>query len=156
MRHRTYRLGIAAPLVLLAIGGCLLFGCIPLLGTFNKIGGDVRPERKIGAADSKRPIRLGAATRERVIEVLGDPALMSEDGRAMVFKYQVVNGYLVWPLCFSIDRTPGQRYLALSFDERDRLTRYKVFKQDDAAAYWLGRGLQKPSSLPPLAPGGTP
>ena len=105
------------PLALLVVGGCALLGCFPIPGNFGAVGGDARPEKKIGKADSDALIRLGVSDRERVRDVLGEPTRPSAERRPGVGFTTTTSspGYIVWPLCFGANRDSGSaRYLAHS------------------------------------------
>ena len=135
------RWSVAVPLALLVVGGCALLGCFPIPGNFGAVGGDARPEKKIGKADSDALIRLGVSDRERVRDVLGEPTRIAGDGRAWLYDYNVVPGYIVWPLCFGANRVTSARYLAIRFDDTGVLRAYRVTKNIEAADDFLGGAL---------------
>ena len=140
---KTNRWSVAVPLALLVVGGCALLGCFPIPGNFGNAGGDARPEKKIGKADSDALIRLGVSDRDRVREVLGDPSAYSDDGRAWVYDYDVVAGYWIFPLCFGANRGAVERQLVLRFDEDGTLRAYKVTKAWEDVEAFAGRPVPK-------------
>ena len=144
-----------APLLLIAVGGAVLLGCIPFPGPYTNATGDRRPERKIGPAGSDAPIVLGRSDAARVVSVLGPPALATGDGRVLAFAYVVVDGYAVWPLCFGVTRGEVGLLLAARFDEDGVLSEYRVFKEKDRdAASQVGGGDASGGGLEVPARGG--
>ena len=135
-----------APLLLIAVGGAVLLGCIPIPGRYNNFAGDRRPEQKVGKAGSGAPIEIGTATRSRAVRVFGDPAYVSRDGRVYAFGYEVVSGYLVWPLCFSADTLISSRYLGLRFDAHGVLAEAEVTAGTERLQEWAGEELRRPGS----------
>ena len=139
MSDNTNRWAVAAPLALLVVGGCALIGCLPIPGNFGAVGGDARPETKIGKGDSDALIRLGVSDRDRVRDVLGEPSAYSDDNRAWIFDYDVVAAYWIYPLCFGANRGPLPRQLVLRFDEGGTLQAYKVTTRWPDAEAFAGR-----------------
>ena len=156
MRDRLPKLrGRTAPLLLIAVGGAVLLGCIPLPGRFSNAAGDRRPEAKIGPAGSDALVRIGRDGVERAVRVFGDPDLATADGRVLAFGYEVVTGYFLWPLCFSADRVTAKRWLALRFDARGRLAEAEVFADLEDLGDWAGadvRPATRPIDLRGIAP----
>ena len=146
------RHGRLAPLLLIAVGGAVLLGCIPIPGPYTNATGDRRPEQKIGPAGSDAPIVLGRSDAARVVSVLGPPTLATGDERVLAFAYDVVDFYAVWPLCFGVTRREVGRLLAARFDEDGVLSGYRVFKATDPEALrrWAGAALEEADSkFPP-------
>ena len=135
-----------APLLLIAVGGAVLLGCIPIPGPYTNASGDRRPERKIGPPGSGAIVEVGRSTRERAVRVFGGPSLVSADGRVYAFGYRIVTGYLVWPLCFSADRGTSDRYLGLRFDGNGVLAEAEVTKDPAALEAWSGEELKSPQA----------
>ena len=136
---QTNRWSVAVPLALLVVGGCALLGCFPIPGNYGNAGGDARPETKIGRGDSDALIRLGVSDRDRVRDVLGEPAAYSDDGRAWIYDYDVVAAYWIFPLCFGANRGVVGRQLVLRFDEYGTLRAYKVTTRWPDAEAFAGR-----------------
>ena len=123
-RHGLKRLVL--PTVLAAAGTWLLIGCIHTPG-FNRVvrGKDV--SKKVGDRDSRRPLRLGDATRDDVLRLLGQPQIASSTGRYFVYSWGVVSRYVTYPLClFMTERLVGERSLVLRFDESGVLRKYEL------------------------------
>ncbi len=140
------------PLALLVIGGLLLFGCIPLPGSYKNAAGDRRPEQKIGEPGSDRPIILGESDRERVYAVLGQPTLADEVWQVVAFRYDVVTSYVWIPVCAVTNRNTSPRYLGVRFDGDGVLRASKVFADRDELVRWAGRKLEptlRPAPPPP-------
>ena len=129
------RWAVAVPLALLVVGGCALLGCFPIPGNYGAVGGDVRPEKKIGKGDSDALIRLGVSDKGRVLDVLGEPDNFTEDGRTWVYDYEVVSAYWIWPLCYGADRGTSYRYLVVCFDTAGILAGYEVLKDPPATRF---------------------
>jgi hypothetical protein len=116
------------PLLLAAAGVWLLVGCVYIPG-FERVtmGKDV--SGKVGDDRSSRPLRLGRATREDVVRVLGEPGFVSSTGRAVAYGWGVTDGYLFNGLCPSMSETfRSSRSLVLRFDERGVLQEYQLLK----------------------------
>jgi hypothetical protein len=134
------------PLALAGIGTWLLVGCI-YVPTFNHVvrGRDV--SRQVGPERSKRPVRVGHATRADVVRVLGPPLRTSYDGHRLAYSWTAVNGLTVWPpLCFTTTAERETRALVLAFDENDALVSYRVTRQMENTL--LGESHGPPPMLP--------
>jgi len=112
------------PLLLAAAGAWLLVGCI-YVPTFNTVvsGKDVSP--RVGGERSKRPLRVGGATRSDVVRVLGEPKLVSNDGLRVAYPWTVMKAVMV-SICFPALPHQETRALVLTFDERDTLVSYEI------------------------------
>ena len=87
--------------------------------------------KMVGTETSKRPIRVGAIDRARVLDLLGDPAYRSADGRAIGYSFNAKRGVWVWPLCFTTQIAKERVYvLRLIFGEKDILQRWDIEHAD--------------------------
>jgi hypothetical protein len=113
---------LAPPLLLAIAGAAVLVGCIPI-PVYRPEGGGPRPESRIGPARSDKPLRVGGATREDVVRVLGPPSPELDTRDAMIYSYGITS--IFWFPCF---RQYESRFLRLEFDDRGNLRDYGVFK----------------------------
>lgn len=121
---------VLMPGALLAVGVWLLAGCI-FIPTFNKVDkGDRNYSKKVGDAGSRKPLRVGRATRDQVMRLLGPPELVSPDGRRAAYEWHVTNGIWIFPLCFRAVVQRGERTLFLDFDESGVLRGFHISKID--------------------------
>lgn len=118
-------LRLILPITLIVIGTLMLGGCF-FVPTFNAPVNGPPPVEKVGDAKSRKPIRVGTASREEVLNVLGPPNARTDDGRVMAYTWAVRRGYWVWPLCFMADPRYGGRTLVLRFDTDGVLDSYEV------------------------------
>jgi hypothetical protein len=121
---------IIVPAILAALGTWLLVGCIyiPTFGTTvrgRNAGGEV------GAAASRKPVRVAGSTLADAIRVLGEPPQATADRRVVAYPWTVRNGIFVWPLCFTGASAYGRRTLVLRFDERHVLQSFQILKNDE-------------------------
>ena len=132
----------AVPLMLMLLGTTLLIGCLPFFGSYDRVRGSygvdpvdggVRPEEKIGKADSDKPIRLARSGRERVIEILGEPNAVAASGRATFYTYNVIPTQFVCAV-LPVPSTDS-RYLRLTFAEDGTLEGFKVYKSAEQSGY---------------------
>jgi hypothetical protein len=129
MGNNYRRFLIPAALIFSVIG--LLAGCIPI-PVFKPEAGGVRPETRIGGPGSNKPLKLGRATREEVIRVLGPPEFAPAGGASLLYRYEVVESVTVYPLCFMASPDyPRSRYLWLDFGADGTLRRFKVSKDSE-------------------------
>ena len=119
---------LALPIALVGVGTFALIGCIPRPGSFRPTEGGQRPEERIGNASSRKPIRLGIASRAHVESILGPPKPGLSTERSAVYEYSVVTGTVVWPLCFTATRQTGDRALRLEYGPDGTLERFSVHK----------------------------
>jgi hypothetical protein len=119
---------LALPIALVGVGTYALIGCIPLPGSYRPTEGGPRPEERIGDRSSKKPIRLGIATREQVESILGPPKPGLSNAGVAVYEYRVVTGTVIWPLCFTATRQTGERALRLQYGADGTLQRFSVQK----------------------------
>jgi hypothetical protein len=125
---KTSSVRLLVPVGLTVLGLWLLVGCIYIPG-FGRVSSGKDVSGKVGDDRSGRPLRLGAATREDVARVLGEPKFVSTDGHAVAYGWGVTKGYLVNVLCPPASQTFwGARSLVLRFDERGVLRTYELFK----------------------------
>ena len=122
---------LLAPAALALGGAVLLAGCIPI-PVFKPPGGQVRPEKRIGRAGSNKPLKLGRATREDVIRVLGPPHSEPGGGASLLYEYQVIETVMYYPLCFiAWPDQPRPRFLRLDFGPGGTLRQFKVSKDPE-------------------------
>ena len=143
MKHHSR---LIPPVLLIIFGLWLLHGCIyiPTFGT--KVSGE-NAAKQVGDAKSRRPLRVGHATRDDVLKLLGEPYVASADGSAMAYGWTVRNGIAFWPLCFYANSVLGERTLVLRFDERGVLRHYEVLKADEGLIEFHGVGPPLPADL---------
>ena len=126
---RAFKLSFAAALLLAGLIG--LVGCIWIPGSFHRTDGQPRPETTIGKAGSDKPLWIGRATREKVLEVLGKPEQAIGD-RSLIYHYSIETGGFFFICGFGLPTT-AERFLRIDFDDQGVLRAHKVF-QDLAAA----------------------
>ena len=88
-------------LVVAVLGACASGGCI-YIPTFGATEGQ-NVSKFVGAADSKRPLRVGVSTRQDVIELLAEPKATSDDSvlishapqdsHTLIYRWQTLQGY---------------------------------------------------------------
>src|SRR5688572_22460469 len=118
------------PAFLSAVGVWLLAGCI-YIPTFGTVTAGKNVAGKVGDEGSRRPLRVGQATKHDVFNLLGLPHVTKSDGSAVAYTWNVRNAFVVWPLCFQGYPLNGRRSLVLRFGPDERLASYQVFKDDD-------------------------
>jgi hypothetical protein len=136
------------PATLIFAGVACLSGCI-FVPTFNMTRGGTNAAGKIGDAKSSKPVRLGTTTREQVLTVLGAPAAVSYNGRDVAYRWEVLNGFWLAPLCFSTLDARGYRLAVLRFDDAGVLRSVEYEKEDTGlnfGATWGG------TTVPPGLP----
>ena len=121
---------LVLPACLAAVGVWLLAGCI-YIPTFGTVTAGKNVAGKVGDEASRKPLRVGHATREDVIALLGHPHVTKSDRSAVAYTWNVRNAFVVWPLCFQGYPLNGRRSLVLRFGPDDRLAGYEVLKDDD-------------------------
>lgn len=126
----------ALPFVLIVIGLWLLSGCIyvPMFG--RPIEGK-NAARKVGDADSRKPIRVGVTHVEDIRGVLGDPLDQTSDGRVLVYGWTTQNGATIWPLCFKVDGVDRRNTLVLRLDDRNVLKSFEVLVDNEPLLDWI-------------------
>jgi hypothetical protein len=125
------------PAIIAAVGVWLLAGCV-FIPTFNKRIHGREVTRDVGKENSKKPLRLGRATRDDVLRLLGDPPYWSPDGRRVAYTWTVLNGIWVWPLCFDSFNQEEARTLILTFDADDTLVSYRMTR--NGQNWWTAGG----------------
>lgn len=123
------RLRVLVPIVLSGWGFGMLSGCL-FIPTFDKVVDGENVAKRVGNAESDRPVRVGQTTRDEVVRVLGLPSHASPDGRLAVYTWKVRNGLIVWPLCFQAYSQFGARGLELRFDPTGVLLETRLLKHD--------------------------
>ena len=122
---------VLPPVLLVGVGAWLLVGCI-YIPTFGPVVKGVDVSKKVGEANSKKPVRRFEATRDDVIRLLGRPAFETLSGRDVVYWWRVRNGFVSYPQClFFGNSLYGDRALVLHFDDAGALQSYRVEKRDD-------------------------
>ena len=130
----TRAIRITAPLALISVGISLLSGCL-FIPTFNRTLEGTDASAKVGDAKSRKPLRVGSATRDDVIRLLGAPQHISEDGSVVAYTWKVLNGVWVWPLCFTAENEEGARALILRFDQANMLRGFSISSRDGNIVY---------------------
>jgi hypothetical protein len=108
----------ALPMLLLMLGLWLLAGCFYLPVPQHQVGVKIKDLRTVvGDRNSKRPLKVGQATRQQVIALLGNPPFASRDERSVAYVMETESGAWVFPLCFSASPGEARRYaMRLDFD----------------------------------------
>ena len=117
------------PITLIVLGTIALSGCF-FIPTFNPVISGRNVAKDVGDANSKRALRVGSATMQKVIALLGYPLWASDDGKRIAYTWVVRNGNWVYPFCFTAQEQRGERALELIFDANDELVDYQVIKVD--------------------------
>src|SRR5438309_2097302 len=129
-RARSACVASIVPTTLIFLGVASLSGCI-FVPTFNMAhGGTSNAADKIGSTKSSKPVRLDATTREQVLGALGAPAAVSSNGRDVAYRWEVLNGFWLAPLCFSTLDARGYRVAVLRFDDAGVLRSVEYEKAD--------------------------
>ena len=128
MSHRRTRLVI--PLALTAAGLWLLAGCV-YIPAFGPTVEGKNASKSVGSKGSRKPVRVGRATRADVVGVLGEPRAATSDRRVLAYTWVVRNGYTIWPLCFAGYPVNGNRTLVLRFGEDGVLRSFEVLRLND-------------------------
>jgi hypothetical protein len=153
-QDRRRRVRLLAPLMLIVLGTWLLSGCvfIPTFGVTTK-GRNAASE--VGEKFSWSKLKTNRATMSDVVRVLGAPPYASADGRQLAYTWQALNGWWVWPFCFTAQSDHSYRTLVLTFDEGQVLRDYKVLKDNEGLQLFVE--VKKSSPVPPnLQPTGVP
>ena len=120
--------------ILLCAGGGLLLsaGCVPIPGSARPQHGGMRPQEKIGTSP-RDLLRPHHSTRHRVVAVLGPPGWVTTDGRTLVYAYDVVSTWLIYPFPFGVAALPNvqPKYLRLNFDAAETLASHTVHTDRD-------------------------
>jgi hypothetical protein len=118
---RSRLLLMAAVCLLLGAPGCIV---VPGFELGPGIYKDFRP--LIGPVDSKAPIRPGATTSSRVLELLGSPFHIDGDGSVIAFRFATVKWYMLSPLMHFNQSFYRDHYLFLRFAPGGTLLSYKI------------------------------
>jgi hypothetical protein len=115
--------------VLIALGVAALSGCL-FIPTGEKVvsGNDVAAD--VGDAKSKKPVRVGSATREDVVRALGEPEYASESRDRVLYTWRIHNGVWFYPLCFASDPNFAVRMIELRFDDAGVLRGFRLERVD--------------------------
>jgi len=120
------------PAGLLAFGIGLLAGCI-YIPTFSRPDDPAKDASLfVGEATSRKPLRVGTATRLDIEKVLGAPLYAREDGRRVAYVWRVTEGVWIMPFCFTIEPQGGTRMIVLEFDRNEVLNRFRMVKSSDS------------------------
>ena len=113
------------------------------------LGKDARsPENIIGTEKQHRPLVIGQSTPEEAEKAFANRhgLTWSADRRYAVCKYPTVSGYFVFPLCFEVDKTYGDRVLRLTFDPAGHLQSAKTYDEMSSAIRGTSFENQQPHS----------
>lgn len=124
------------PILLIAFGLWLLAGCL-FIPTFDKTIGGQKVSDQIGNSESNRPLKIGHASRQQVVKLLGEPHYIAPDGGRIAYTWKVLNGIWVWPLCFDTYEQEGARAIILHFDQRGVLESFHLERQNGNFLYNL-------------------
>jgi hypothetical protein len=125
--------------MLILAGLLFLTGCF-FVPTFNPTVHGTNVAAKVGDATSKRPIRVGFATREQIIAMLGNPPYSDDSGKRIGYAWSVKNGVRIYPFCFVAMDQVADRGIELDFDEHDVLNGFKIaegFKHEEGAPWGI-------------------
>jgi hypothetical protein len=121
------------PLILAAAGLWGLTGCFYLPLPEHKIDGTQRDFRELlNSPNPKQSIRAGNSSRASVIEALGRPPYVTDDGRSIAYLYATGVGVWVWPACFSAQPAERRVYaVRFDFGEDDMLMNWETARYDE-------------------------
>ena len=122
---KSLRITAAAAFLLAGLAG--LIGCLYIPGNYRTLDGAPRPESQIGSSNSGKPLQIMRATRQDVERVLGHPSFEGDNGRNIVYAYEINTGLWI-SLCYGAQPDNESRYLRLRFSPDGRLQDFKVFK----------------------------
>ena len=148
-RGRSACVTSIVPATLIFLGVASLSGCI-FVPTFNVTHGGTNAADKIRDAKSSKPVLLDVTTRGQVLHALGEPAAVSQNGRDVAYRWEVLNGLWLAPLCFSTLEARGYRAAVLRFDDSGMFKSVEYEKKDTGlnfGASWGGTTV--PPGLPP-------
>jgi outer membrane protein assembly factor BamE (lipoprotein component of BamABCDE complex) len=115
-------------LLAIVVGVAFLSGCVFIPMFDMPINGTRNAAKHVGDAKSKKPLRVGAATREDVRRILGPPTLAKRDGSSVAYRWSVLEWIVV--ACGSQDQR-GNRMLVLDFDDTGILRAFRIEKASD-------------------------
>jgi hypothetical protein len=121
---KTFRESVAIALVV--VGTLALIGCIYVPGSFQPSGGGPRPETKVGAINSDKPLRVGRSTREDVFRELGRDDVTEPDHWTLVYSYRIDTGAIL-SICGGLPLSES-RELRLEFGDDGVLRTFSVHK----------------------------
>jgi hypothetical protein len=133
-------LRIAIPSALIVGGILALVGCIPL--PFPERSAD--PAQKdirtmFGDSSSKRAFRTSKSTRAEIISALGPPPYASQDEKSIAYTFNMYNGLLIVPLCFTATANGSSVYaVRLDFDDSGVLVGWKPARHESSGSWWRG------------------
>ncbi len=145
-------LSIFAASTIIFLGLMVLGGCYFFVPRFNATiqGKDVSSE--VGDSKSKRPLRVGIATRQQVEALLGPAAYRDESGHRLGYSWTVCNGTWIYPFCFQGFDQDGTRGLLLEFDQNDILKDFRVVSMDEKreGPQFIGPSMHYHKTRPPF------
>jgi hypothetical protein len=149
-----FTVGILLPAIIIFCGLMVLTGCF-FLPTFNVIDKGTNVAAKVGDARSKRPVRIGLATKQQIIAMFGKPPFTDDTGRRIGYAWTVKNGIWIYPFCFASSDQRGDRGIELDFNENGILQGFHLVAADDRpTSMWeLGMPASNLPRRPPFAPG---
>ncbi len=134
--------------LLLAGLALLLSGCITLPLPTHATDDTENMQSRIGAADSKKLIRLDASSIEDVEDRFGTPIAVSPDRRSLLYFWRYCDGIRWAPLTITyFELARGTMWLQLNFDNEAVLRSTRSFKVEDPTKYYL---MEPPSNRLPL------
>ena len=99
--------------------------------------------KQVGGANSRKPLRVGRATRVQIEKLLGPPKFYDPDGSRTAYTWRITEGIWIAPFCFSAASQDGERMLVLEFDREGVLQRFYTVKDSD---FFLHQAQDKPAS----------
>jgi hypothetical protein len=111
-----------APILLAGLGFWLLAGCIYIPNLRGNVVSGKDPSALVGPNDSRKPLRVGVATRADIEKRLGPSNQKSYKDSLVGYSWNIEEGHWLWPLCFSAYEHTSTRTLWLTFDGDDRLS----------------------------------
>ena len=103
----------------------------------------------------------GVTTRQEVIERLGNPAVIWEDARVFVYRWEMRQGILFWAVgayysgALGMTDLPKKYLFLIRFDEQDRVQRFErtvcpSFRSySDCLTEWVRAETKKPPQIMP-------
>jgi hypothetical protein len=91
----------------------------------------------VGSADSKKPARIGF-TRDQVIAALGPPQYATADMSHIAYRWVVLEGFWIAPLCGGFPKTIGHRVLVMNFNDGGYFASYQVLEASGRGPNMIG------------------
>jgi hypothetical protein len=120
------------PLLLLLLGVATLAGCIYIPWPHTSADPhQVDLSASIGNRDSGKALRVGQASKQAVIALLGPPVRESADGRVIAYLMARKGGVWIMPLCFYAKAGEFDLAVRLEFDAGGTLLHYQFMEREN-------------------------